>query len=519
MSKEEVLRFEKVSKFFPGVVANDKIDLTIYKGEVHTLLGENGAGKTTLMNILYGLYKADEGQIYYEGEPVSINSPDDALKHGIGMIHQHFMLIPNFPIWKNVILGQKMEKSPVLPVAELKRKVKETAESLHMDLNLDEPVGNQSVGVQQKVEILKAIYRGARLLILDEPTSVLTPQESEELFVSLRKLQADGCTIIFISHKLNEVMEISDRISVLRDGKLIDTVNKVDCTTATLTSLMVGRDVSLQIEKGPADPGEVALEVKDIEMPGETHASSLKGISFQVHAGEVLGIAGVDGNGQVELARAISGMSQPEKGQIFFFGEDVTDKPVRYRIDKDFSYIPADRRGMGLTLPFKLYENAALTQYYKEPFAKGKLIDFKNSRKRTEEFIKEFNVKATDVNSTAATLSGGNQQKLVLAREMLKYPKILLIVQPTWGLDVGACEFVYEKIIEERDKGTAILLISTDLEEVRMMSDRLLVLYEGVIQGEVDPAVAKVEEIGELMAGVHHDNAENGQSEAVSNIN
>ena len=501
MNREEILRFENVSKFFPGVVANDKVNLTIYKGEAHTLLGENGAGKTTLMNILYGLYKADEGTIYLEGRPIDIKSPNDALKNGIGMIHQHFMLIPNFSIWENVCLGEKMEKKHTLPVAELKAKVASIAESLHMKLDPDQKIADLSVGAQQKVEILKAIYRGARILILDEPTSVLTPQESEELFVTLRKLQSEGCTIIFISHKLNEVMEISDRISVLRDGHFIATVDKAEASPEMLTGLMVGRSVSLKTNKSKANPGEVRLEVKDLKVKGESQASTLKGVSFQVRAGEIVGIAGVDGNGQRELANAIAGIVTPEEGRIFFNGKDVTAASVRERMDRTLSYIPADRRGEGLTLDFRLYENAGLTSYYKEPYSKKGLIDFKAARARAAEYIKAFNVKAPNTDVTAGTLSGGNQQKLVLAREMSKEPEILLIVQPTWGLDVGACGFVYQKMIEERDKGTAILLISTDLEEVRELSDRLLVLYEGEIMGEVDPAVAKVEEIGQLMVG------------------
>jgi simple sugar transport system ATP-binding protein len=501
MEREAVLELRNVSKFFPGVVANDKVNLTINKGEVHTLLGENGAGKTTLMNILYGLYQADEGEIIYEGKQVHIKSPNDALENGIGMIHQHFMLIPNFTVWENVCLGEKMKKSAVLPVKELKKKVEEIGKALHMEVDPNQKVMDLSVGAQQKVEIMKAIYRGARFLILDEPTSVLTPQESEELFVTLRKLQKEGCTIIFISHKLNEVMEISDRISVLRDGHLIRTMNKADCTTDTLTAAMVGRDVSLKIDKAPADPGEVRLEVKDLVVKGETHASSLKGINFQVRAGEILGIAGVDGNGQGELANVIAGIALPESGKVFFNGKDVTNASIRERMDKTLSYNPADRRGEGLTLMFTLYENAGLTSYYKAPYSKKGLIDFKEARRRCNEYIKTFNVKAPGTDVTASTLSGGNQQKLVLAREMSKNPEILLIVQPTWGLDIGACEFVYQKMIEERDKGTAILLISTDLEEVRELSDRLLVLYEGEIQGEVDPKTAKVEEIGELMVG------------------
>lgn len=498
---DELLRFEQVSKFFPGVVANDKVDLTIYRGEIHSLLGENGAGKSTLMNILYGLYKADEGQIYFEGKPASILSPNDAIRHGIGMIHQHFMLIPNFTVWENVTLGQKMEKSPVLPVAQLRQKVSELAGQLHMKIDVNQFVSELSVGVQQKVEILKAIYRGSRLLVLDEPTSVLTPQESMELFTTLNKLKHDGCTIIFISHKLKEVMELSDRVSVLRDGVLIETRNAADCSPEILTSLMVGRDVSLDIRKEPVKPGEVVLDLREISMKGETHAASLKDISFQVRSGEIVGIAGVDGNGQTELSEVIAGICMPDSGVLFLHGRDITHLNVRSRSDKKLSYVPADRRDEGLTLDFKLYENTSLTQYYREPFSKRGILNLRGMRRRAETYISEFNIKAPNTEVMARNLSGGNQQKLVLAREIQKEPDILLIVQPTWGLDIGACAFVYQKLLEERDRGTAILLISTDLEEVRSLSDRLLVLYEGKLTGEVDPATAKVEDIGMMMAG------------------
>ena len=506
MASDDILRFEKVSKFFPGVVANDKVDLTIKRGEVHSLLGENGAGKSTLMNILYGLYKADEGKIFINDEEVSILSPNDAIKHGIGMIHQHFMLINNFTVWENVTLGKKMSGIGRLPVAELKRDVVKVAEKMKMNIDPDAVIHDLSVGVQQKIEILKAIYRGSKILILDEPTSVLTPQESEELFVTLNELKRDGTTIIFISHKLNEVMEISDRVSVLRDGVLIKTLDIKDASPAILTSYMVGRDVTLDVDKQPQEAGEVKLKVSGISAKGDTRATTLKDISFEVRAGEVVGIAGVDGNGQDTLSSVIAGIMAPESGTIEFDGQDVTKVNVRGRMDHKFSYIPADRRGQGLTMNFKLYENVAMTQYYNEPYSKKGVLSMKGMRDKTREYIKAFNVKAPGTDVWAANLSGGNQQKLVLAREMMKEPEILLIVQPTWGLDIGATAFVYEKIMEERARGAAILLISTDLEEVRSLSDRLLVLFEGEIMGEVDPAVAKVEEIGQMMAGSHINN-------------
>lgn len=499
MQADEILRFEQISKFFPGVVANDRISLSILRGEIHTLLGENGAGKSTLMNILYGLYEADEGRIFFDGKLVKICSPNDALKYGIGMIHQHFMLIPNFTVWENVTLGQN--KTIVMPVEELKRKVSEAADKMHIQIDPSRNVGELPIGMQQKVEILKAIYRGSKLLILDEPTSVLTPQESEELFITLRQLKKDGCTIIFISHKMREVMEISDRVSVLRDGKLIQTLERKDCTPSVLTSLMVGRNVNLNVIKTPAKTGDVRLEVKHLFVKGETVASSVRDISFCVRSGEIVGIAGVDGNGQNALSGAIAGIIKADAGTILFDGKDVTENSVRKRNNLGFSYIPADRRGEGLTLDFKLYENASLTQYYRRPFSRGGILSLRGMRERAIDYIREFSIKAPGPDVEMCNLSGGNQQKLVLAREMSKKPNVFLIVQPTWGLDVSACAFVYEKIIQERDRGAAILLISTDLEEVRSLSDRLLVIYEGKIRGEVDPASAKVEEIGYMMAG------------------
>lgn len=502
MEQDVILKFENITKYFPGVVANRDINLDIRRGEVHTLLGENGAGKSTLMNILYGLYCADEGQIYLDGEPVNILSPNDAMEMRIGMIHQHFMLIPNFTVWENMVLGKNMKDSVTLPVEEIKKEIEEVASRLHMEVNPDELILDLPIGVQQKVEILKAIYRGSRILVLDEPTSVLTPQESEDLFVTIRKLKDDGCTIIFISHKMDEVMDISDRISVLRDGELIVTLEKSDCTPATLTSLMVGREVDLKVSKTVCCRGNAAIEVRDIVAKGDTYSSSLKGISLSVCCGEIVGIAGVDGNGQSELARIIAGVAEPESGQVFIEGEDVTSKGVRLRSDLGLSYVPADRRGEGLVLDFKVYENAALTEYHHSPYSEKGILKLKKMQTKSQEYIDRFHIKTPSSTVSVKTLSGGNQQKLILAREMLKEPKIMLIVQPTWGLDIGACSFVYEKIIEERDRGTAIILISTDLEEVRSLSDRLLVIYRGEIMDEVDPVTTEVSKIGLLMTGI-----------------
>jgi len=501
MDENIILRFDNVSKFFPGVVANDKVNLTIRKGEIHSLLGENGAGKSTLMNVLYGLYKADEGTIYYEGKPVDISSPNDAIAHGIGMIHQHFMLIPTFTIWENVVLGQKMEKGIRIPKAQLIKKVQEVAESLHMKMDVTQKVGTLAVGMQQKVEILKAMYRGSRLLILDEPTAVLTPQESDELMAMMRQLKSEGCTIIFITHKLHEVMQVSDRVSVLRDGVLIETRDVEGCTATSLSSMMVGREVTLKVDKKPSNPGAVKLKVENLSKKTNSPATSLKHVSFEVRAGEVVGIAGVDGNGQNTLASVVSGLLTADEGKVYLDGEDMAGKNVRARTEKGLSYVPADRRNTALTLPFRLFENTVLNQYYKKPFASGGLIKQRVMRQTCKEHIEAYNIKAPGTEIFAANLSGGNQQKVVLAREISKQPDVLMICQPTWGLDIGACDFVHNKILEERDRGGAVLLVSTDLEEVRSMSDRLLVMYEGEIMGEVDPATTKVEDIGLMMAG------------------
>jgi len=514
LEHDVILRFENITKYFPNVIANKNINLDIRRGEIHTLLGENGAGKSTLMNILYGLYRADEGQIVLDGDPVDILSPNDAMDLGIGMIHQHFMLIPNFTVWENMALGQDMKKSITLPVEKIIEDVQEVASRLHMEIYPDKLVMDLPIGVQQKVEIMKAIYRGSRLLVLDEPTSVLTPQESEDLFVTLRKLKEEGCTILFISHKMDEVMSISDRISVLRDGEMIATLDRGECSPAVLTSLMVGREVCLTCVKEPRTPGDVRIEIDNVKAEGDTHSSSLKGISFSVRSGEIVGIAGVDGNGQSELARIISGVALPLEGSIRINGKDVTGDGARSRHNLGLAYIPADRRGEGLVLDFKLFENATLTEYYQPPCSKRGILNLGKMRSKTKGYIDDFRIKAPGTTIPARNLSGGNQQKLILAREMLKEPDILLIVQPTWGLDIGACSFVFDKIIEERDRGAAILLISTDLEEVRNLSDRLLVLYKGQIMDEVDPVTTPVSDIGLMMTGIRPE-IQNGEMKGV----
>ena len=505
MSGKVFLSFKKVSKYFPGVIACDKIDLDIYRGEVHTLLGENGAGKSTLMNLLYGLYHVDEGEILIDGSPVSIHSPGDAIDLGIGMIHQHFMLIPVFTVLENIILGQRSGKPPLLQLETFRRRVSEVAGRFGIDVDLDAVVEDLAVGMQQKVEILKALYRGARILILDEPTSVLTPQESQDLFRMLEDLKKQGCTILFISHKMIEVMQISDRITVLRDGKVIETVDRHKTTPRQLCTLMVCRDVSFEIEKEESDPGEEVLRLEGISLQNKGGLFLLRDISLRVCAGEILGIAGVDGNGQKPLAKVISGLQKPGSGDIYMFGQNITGENTRSRIEKGLSYVPADRRRDGLVTDFRIWENCILEIFYTKPFTRGFTLNARYSHEFARRVIREYDIKTPDENVPVKNLSGGNQQRVVIGREISKNPRLLLVVQPTWGLDVAACEFVYNRLLEERDKGTAILLISTELEEVRSLSDRLMVLFKGEIMGEVDPRTVGPAETGLMMAGAKRD--------------
>jgi len=504
MSQELYLSFRNIRKTFPGVLALDDVSLDVYKGQIHALLGENGAGKSTLMNILYGLYHQDSGDIILSGEKYEHNTPKNAIKHGIGMIHQHFMLIPNFTVLENIILGQPSPKPPKLEKEYFRKEILSVAEKFGITVDLDLLVEEISVGMQQKIEILKALYKGAELLILDEPTSVLTPQESQELFKMLMDLNKKGTTIIFISHKLKEVMQISDRISVLRDGKLISTVNKSETTPTDLSKLMVGRDLVTQLIKTEHQFGENVLVVEKIQLTDSHnhHRNLLKDVSFNVAKGEIVGIAGVDENGQKELAEIISGLRKPTSGSISLFGMDVTHCTTRQLIEMGMSYIPADRRNQGLVMDFKISENSILETHYQKPFTKGISLQKKVIDNFANGLIKEYDVRTPSINIPVKNLSGGNQQKVIVGREFLKKTHFLLVMQPTWGLDVGAIEYVHKKLLEAREKGVTILLISTDLEEVRKLSDRILVIYEGEIVGQVNSST-NIEEIGLLMAGSH----------------
>ncbi|HBY57226.1 MAG TPA: heme ABC transporter ATP-binding protein [Candidatus Atribacteria bacterium] len=504
MVQEIILSLKEITKIFPGVIANDHISLDIFKGEIHSLLGENGAGKTTLMNILYGLYKPDKGEIIFKGEEVKIHSPRDAINLGIGMIHQRFMLIPRFTVFENIILGQPSEKPPLLEKEKLHEKILRVAERFNIKLDLDVPVENLSVGTQQKVEILKALYQGADLLILDEPTSVLTPQEAQNLFKDLLALKEQGCTIIFISHKLKEVMQISDRITVLRDGKVVGTKKKLETNFQELSKLMVGREISFTIKKKDVQPGREVLCLEDISMKNKKGLRLLKNISLSARSGEILGIAGVDGNGQRELADAICRLQKIDSGNIKMLGQEVSSSSPRRLYEQGLSYIPADRKRYGLILNFTIAENLILKDYYLPPFKRGLFLNVPYINDYSKKIIVAYDIKTPSHLVQASKLSGGNQQKVVLGRELSKCPKLLIVMEPTQGLDVGACEFVHNKLLDERDKGVAILLFSTDLDEIMSLSDRIAVIYEGEIMGEVDPRKADVGEIGLMMAGVKY---------------
>ena len=500
MTETPLLELKGITKRFPGVVANDHVDFELAPGEVHALLGENGAGKSTLMNILYGLYHPDEGEIHLRGEPIRIDSPRAAIDSGIGMVHQHFMLIPVMSVAENIVLAVEPRKGPFLDLETANEKVRDISKRFGLAVRPEATVESISVGMQQRVEILKALYRGAEILILDEPTAVLTPQEALELFDIIRSLLAEGKSIIFITHKLGEVLSIADRITVLRRGKTIETVPREGATEESLARLMVGREVLLRVEKTPGNPGGPLLTIEDLRVRDERGLEAVRGVSLQVRAGEIVGIAGVDGNGQTELVEAITGLRKPEAGRIVAAGEDVTNAGSRESLDAGVGHIPEDRQRRGLVLDFSLAENIALHDYREEPDSKWGWLYPKRLIARAARLLKEFDVRGGGPKTPAASLSGGNQQKVILAREISRNPQVLVAAQPTRGLDVGAIEFVHRRLVAERDEGRAILLVSFELDEILSLADRILVLYEGEIVGEYPPDVSE-EELGIAMTG------------------
>ena len=499
MADDLVLEMRGIRKEFPGVIANDDVNLDVRRGEVHALLGENGAGKSTLMNILYGLYRQDAGEILLHGKPLAFGSARDAIQAGIGMVHQHFMLIPVMTVAENIVLG--MEPPGIfLDKDAAERRVSELSKQFGLIVDPGALVSDITVGQEQRVEILKALYRGAEILILDEPTAVLTPQEAHELFVILRSLKDDGKSIIFITHKLNEVLEIADRITVLRRGKTIETVPAAGATEASLARAMVGREVLLRVEKAPAEPGEVLLSVADLHVHDDRGIPKVRGMSFDVRSGEIVGIAGVDGNGQTELIEAITGLRKRESGTIEVAGVAVENAGAREMLDAGVGHIPEDRQRRGLVLEFSIAENIALHDYAKPPDAKWGWMFPRRLVERAAELIKEFDIRGGGPMTRAGGLSGGNQQKVVAAREISRDPKVLIAAQPTRGLDVGAIEYLHRRIVAERAEGRAIVLVSLELEEILSLSDRILVVYEGEIVGEHTGEVSE-HQIGLEMLG------------------
>ncbi len=497
-----IVELRDITKVFPGVVANDRISIKFYPGEVHALLGENGAGKTTLMNILYGLYPPDGGQIFVRGKPVELKSPTDALACGIGMVHQHFMLVPPFTVAENIILGSEPKRHRFF--LDMERAVADVeALSSRYGLKVDPRAKIQdiSVGMQQRVEILKALYRGAEVLILDEPTAVLTPQEVDELREITDNLAKQGKAVIFITHKLQEVMAMSQRITVIRAGKVVGTVATASTNPVELARMMVGRDVVLKVDKEPVAAGPVLLAVEDVWADDDRRLPALRGLNLQVRSGEIVGIAGVDGNGQRELAEVLVGTRPAKRGRIYLQGRDITGLSVRARKDLGLGYIPEDRQRLGMILDLSLGENAVLGKHHRLPFTKGLLYDVNEVRNYGKRILDLYDVRSRGVDALGRSLSGGNQQKLVVGREIDSDPNLLIAAQPTRGLDVGAIEFVHRRLLEQRAAGKGILLISLELEELMNLSDRIVVIYEGRFVAEVDPKEVTEEELGLLMTG------------------
>jgi simple sugar transport system ATP-binding protein len=497
------LQMHGVSKRFPGVLANDRVDFDVKSGEVHALLGENGAGKSTLMKILYGMYHPDEGEILLNGKPVTIASPTDAINLGIGMIHQHFMLVPTLTVAENVALGLPSSRGPLTDLDRVSARILELAKIYGLRIEPKAYVWQLSVGQQQRVEIIKALYRGAALLILDEPTAVLTPQEVDELFVIMRQMMKDGHGLVFISHKLHEVVEISNRVTVLRDGRKIGTRPTTETTKQILANWMVGREVGFAPDRGDVQRGECRLQLDQLSCGSDRGTPGLRSVSLDLYSSEILGIAGVSGNGQRELAESISGLRKITNGRVFLEGQDVTNFAPNELTERMLSYIPEERMRDGMIKNFTVAENLILREHQKQPYSRSGFLNLRGISSHSDELIKKFHVKTPSHDTLVKNLSGGNIQKVVLARELSRNPRVILAAQPTRGLDIGATEYVREQLMIERRKGTAIMLISEDLDEILALSDRIAVLYEGQIMEIVPRESATPEKLGLLMAGVH----------------
>ena len=502
MSDTNAVEMRGITKAFPGVVANNKVDLEVRKGEILALVGENGAGKSTLMNLLYGLLHPDEGEILIDGKLAHIGGPRDAIAQGIGMVHQHFMLIPVFTVGENVMLGREPVSGPgFYDHARARKEIDELTKRYGLRLDPDARTGDLPVGLQQRVEIVKVLYRGANIVILDEPTGVLTPQESKELFAVLRDLVKSGKTIIFISHKLREVLEISDRITVMRRGKVVGHLVTKDTTEQEIATLMVGREVLLRVDKKPAKPGDVTFKVENLTASSDRGVPALKGVSFELRQGEILGIAGVEGNGQSELMEVLAGTRRATGGRVLLGDKDVTSFDARTEREAGIAFVPEDRRGTGLVLNYSVADNLILGRQRSPAFSWHelvlRLVAIKEWAKR---LVKEFDIRTPTIDTAARNLSGGNQQKIIVAREMASRPRVLLAAQPTRGVDIGAIEFIHRRLVAERDEGTAVLLVSAELDEIRSLSDRIAVIYEGNIVS-IEPADAPEERLGLLMTG------------------
>lgn len=499
---EKVVEMKGITKKFGDFTANDSIDLTVHRGEVHALLGENGAGKTTLMNVLYGLYRPTYGDIYIKGQKVDIVDPNVAIKRGIGMVHQHFMLVQPFTVTENIILGMETtNKMGYIDMDKAIKHVKDISEKYGLYVDPMAKIQDISVGMQQRVEILKALYRGAEILILDEPTAVLTPQEIDDLIEIIRNLTKTGKTIIIITHKLKEIKKAADYCTIIRRGKKIDTVEVDSTTELELASMMVGREVNFEVEKEDKEKGKSVLKIDNIVIKDNRKLDAVKGLSLEVHAGEILGIAGIDGNGQSELIEGITGLRHVESGKVYVNGKDITNKTPREIIDSKVSTIPEDRQRRGLVLDFSLSENMILENYNKPPFAKNGILQYEEIRKYTIELIDKFDVRPRNENQKAGALSGGNQQKAIIAREVSNAPDLLIAAQPTRGLDVGAIEYVHRSLVKQRDRNKAVLLVSFELDEILNVSDRIAVIYEGKIVGVVDAKNVDENTLGLMMAG------------------